>query len=124
MIKKNILILEDEPVVALDYQLFLEKNGFETTISYSADKAIEKIKNKIPDLALLDIKVKGGTSGLEVGKFLKKLNIPFIFISAFSDPLNYTKAVDLKPAHIFFKPVNCFAVCSIIQEILLETTTF
>ena len=107
MKKKTILIAEDEPVIALDYRVFFEKRGYETIVLQSATEVIKSIRKKKPDFGLVDIRLfKDGNAGIRIGTELQNLNIPFVFISGFPDPMVYEEAIKLKPVHIFLKPVN------------------
>lgn len=116
---KRIIIVEDEPIVALDFEYLFINNGYKNISSfYSGKEAIENINLQKPDLALLDIRLEDEISGLDIAIELQKLNIPFIFISAFSDQNNYTRALSLSPAHLFYKPVNSNALMSTVESIL------
>jgi YesN/AraC family two-component response regulator len=116
---KRIIIVEDEPIVALDFEYLFINNGYKNISSfYSGKEAIEDISLQKPDLALLDIRLEDEISGLDVAIELQKFNIPFIFISAFSDQNNYTRALSLDPAHLFYKPVNSKALMSTVESIL------
>lgn len=118
--KKNILIVEDEPVVALDYKLFFESKGYICKTFSSGLKALNFIKTWSPDVAILDIRVKDKVSGIDVGRKLKLLNVPLVFISAFSNPFNRLKALSLKPALIFEKPVLRHNLKEVVDKVLEE----
>jgi two-component SAPR family response regulator len=116
---KRIVIVEDQPIVALDFQTFLKINGYNNVHFFiSGKEAMEGIKNTPPDLAILDIKLKDTVTGLDIAEYLKNLKIKFIFVSAFSNKENYKKAVDLNPAKILFKPINHNALLNSINEVL------
>jgi DNA-binding NtrC family response regulator len=116
---KKIIIVEDQPIVALDFMNLFQVNGYMNISSFFSGKdAIENIKLEKPDLALLDIRLKDDISGLDIASLLNNLNVPFIFISAFSDNNNYQKALKLKPAHIFTKPVNQSSLLKSVEAIL------
>ncbi len=119
---KKVIIVEDEPIIALDFQFFLINKGYtNTTIFYSGGKAIKNINQEKPDLALLDIRLQDSISGLDVAEVLKGLNVPFIFISAFSDKDNYQKAVYLNPVHIFYKPVDKAVLLNAVENIFEDS---
>ncbi|HXO73631.1 MAG TPA: response regulator, partial [Puia sp.] len=74
--KKKILIVEDEFVVANDLEIMLEASGYETAgIVVSAEAAIGKIEEDVPDLVLLDIQLQGALSGIDLAKQLKARHI-------------------------------------------------
>jgi DNA-binding response OmpR family regulator len=115
---KKIIIVEDQPIVAMDFIYFLKNNGY-TNVStfYSGKDAIENITLEKPDLALLDIMLDDNVTGLDVAAELKKLNVPFIFISAFSDNNSYLKALSLCPIQIFYKPVDQYSLLNSVESI-------
>ncbi|MGA9295248.1 MAG: response regulator [Ignavibacteriaceae bacterium] len=67
-------------------------------------------------MALLDIKLADGISGLEVAKELKKEDVPFIFISGFSDKKNKQLAQDLDPIGIIEKPFDESTLQNMIKD--------
>ena len=89
MKKNKILIVEDEPIIALNLQETLYELGYETIgIAYNRCKTMEILSNEInPDLILMDIYLQGPTTGIELAKELKKTMpyIPVIFLTANSE---------------------------------------
>ncbi len=83
MTKKNVLIVEGEQAEANDLQLIVEKAGYTVTgIAHSVSHALELAEKRQPQLALVDITLKGRKTGIDLGRLLGPLNIPFIFLSA------------------------------------------
>lgn len=82
----NVLVLEDNLVIAMDVELLLQDCGAEIveTVATSA-AALEKLATFTPDVAVLDINLDSGTS-LPVAEALLARNIPFIFATGYSDP--------------------------------------
>lgn len=79
----RILILEDDPFIALDLQSILEADGHEVVgVFDSVDDAYEHIEDNF-DYALLDVDVVGGKS-FGVASALIERQIPFAFVSASS----------------------------------------
>jgi len=67
--KKEILIVEDEFIVANDLRLTLEKADYSVCgIAASVDEAREIIKKEKPSLALLDIHLKGKLDGIALAR--------------------------------------------------------
>ena len=83
----NILIVEDEAIVAMDIEGKLIEMGY--TIVGIADNYADAIKiaeNNTIDLALLDINIQGDKTGIDIAFYLKtKFELPCIFLSAFSN---------------------------------------
>jgi len=107
-IPKRILIVEDEMLIAKHIKNCLERNGYDSAglaINYSG--AIEIIKTRQVDLALLDIKLSGKKSGLEVAEFLKgNYKIPFMFLTSFNDKETLGKLKILQPMGYLNKPIR------------------
>jgi len=103
---KKILIVEDETAIAMDLQDIIEMNGYDVVgVAHSYDKAIELLAAKSPDLAMLDIALKGPGSGLDVARVInEKYKLPFIFLTSFADQATIKEVVDLKPRGYLTKP--------------------
>ena len=86
----NILIVEDEPIIAEDLATLLQKEGHSIVgIANTGEEALDMLANRSPKMVLLDIALNTSMSGLEVAEIInEKYHIPFIFITSFSD--NYT----------------------------------
>ncbi len=114
-----ILIAEDQLIIALELKTILKRNGYsESRIFTRGEEAIQFLHNGNPLFALLDIKLADMVSGIEIGKRLNELNVPFIFVSAFSDPENLRRAKELHPAGIVKKPLDETLLEQLIRDIL------
>lgn len=84
---KNIFIVEDQKIVALDIKTNLKMMGYEVVgVSSSGEECLEKIKDLRVDLILMDINLSGTLNGLETARIIdEKQNIPIVFLTAFSD---------------------------------------
>jgi DNA-binding LytR/AlgR family response regulator len=104
--KVNILIVEDEGIVAMELQESLQKEGFEVAaIVDNGQEAIDLVKDEAIDLVLLDINIKGGWDGIETATQLRKLkNIPFIFVTAYADSNTFERARATMPSAYLIKP--------------------
>ena len=72
MNRARVLVVEDERIVAMDIQGQLENLDYDVVATAaSGEEAIRKAKNTIPDLALMDIRIKGGMDGIEVAQHLR-----------------------------------------------------
>ncbi|QHV99375.1 sigma 54-interacting transcriptional regulator [Spirosoma endbachense] len=79
----QLLIVEDEYVIANNLKLMLQKAGYTILgIARSVDEATKLIKQQTPDMVLLDIYLKGEATGIDLSRQLEDTTIPFIFISA------------------------------------------
>jgi len=83
----RILILEDETILAISMQEFLEDSGYEVLYYTNSEQAFDAIYDKPFDLLLLDVKVAGEQNGFELLSSLRKADIctPAIFITSLTD---------------------------------------
>ena len=87
MRKEKILVVEDEVIIALDLKKTLNKLGYAVIkMATSGEEAIKIAEKMHPDLALMDIKLKGNLNGIEAAKRIRnRFNIPIIYVTAYSD---------------------------------------
>lgn len=103
----KILIVEDDPLVAEDLKDKLEQLHYRVTgIADSYDAALELISSNKPDLALVDIELKGELTGIDLAGQLKEQHIPFIYLSSIQDLNTYYKAKDTGPIKNLAKPID------------------
>lgn len=69
---RRLLLVEDEPMVAALLQETLEAAGFEILVAYSALEAKSTAKQFDPDVAVLDINLGAGPSGVDLAFLLHK----------------------------------------------------
>ncbi len=101
------MIVEDEIIVAKDIQRILKKLGYEAFEPFAQGrKALDAIEKLNPDLILLDINLKGSEmDGIRVAEQVhQNYQIPFIFLTAFSDKATLEKAKLTEPYGYIIKP--------------------
>lgn len=106
MIKKKILIVEDEAIVAKDIQMTLERIGYGIAAIVSfGEEAVEKAGELAPDLVLMDIVLKGEMDGIQAASEIHKhSNVPIIYLTAYSDEITLQKAKLTYPYGYIIKP--------------------
>lgn len=107
--KVNILVVEDEAILAQDIVHRLKLMKYEVLgVAATAEKAIELIDtNQKVDLLILDIVIKGDRDGIELARIInKKYNIPFIFLTSHADQYLVERAKSVKPYAYILKPFN------------------
>lgn len=78
----RVIIVEDEALLALEMEGFLLDAGHRVLgVADDYDSAMALASETKPDLALLDIQLLGGTSGLDVAAAFKQRGIPCLFIT-------------------------------------------
>nr|WP_067054059.1 sigma 54-interacting transcriptional regulator [Mucilaginibacter sp. L294] len=81
--KKKILIVEDESLIAFDLKLILTRADYHVCgISDSVKDALKVIEEQKPEMVLLDIFLKGPLNGIDLAKILTEKNIAFVYLSA------------------------------------------
>lgn len=106
--KINILIVEDEAIVAMALCDKLEAEGYCVVgIANNGLKAVELFQNNEVDLLLCDINIKGDFDGIETVKRITTIRpIPVIYLTAFSDIDTVERAKKTYPAAYVTKPYN------------------
>jgi light-regulated signal transduction histidine kinase (bacteriophytochrome) len=108
MEKKNILIVEDEGVLAFQLALDLERMGHTVAGIYaSGEEALQGMETARPDLVLIDIKLQGEIDGIETaGHMHQRYGIPIIFMTAHSEESTIERAKLTEPYGYLLKPIN------------------
>lgn len=106
MSKTNILIVEDESIVAKDIQHSLKKLGYNVVdICAMGEDAVSVAEEKKPDLILMDIMLKGEMSGIDAAQIIReRLGIPVIFLTAYADESTLNKAKVTEAYGYIIKP--------------------
>jgi DNA-binding LytR/AlgR family response regulator len=106
MSKTNVLVVEDESIVAKDIQQSLIKLGYNVIGTASTgEKAVLLAEEFMPDIVLMDIMLKGGMNGIDTAAQIKeKLSIPVIFLTAYADEGTLAKAKVTEPYGYIIKP--------------------
>tara|TARA_B100000401_G_scaffold437832_1_gene384422 strand:+ start:841 stop:1593 length:753 start_codon:yes stop_codon:yes gene_type:complete len=104
--KVNVLLVEDESIVAKDIQLSLKRLGYNVLgIENTGEKAITSARKLDPDIIIMDIMLKGKINGIEASeKIRKEQNIPIIYLTAYADENTLSKAKITEPYAYIIKP--------------------
>ncbi len=114
----EVLIIEDEPIIALDIEAMVQELGHQVTgIARTHKEAIALARQKRPGLVLADIQLADGSSGLDaVNEILNSINVPVIFITAYPERLLTGEKPE--PAFLITKPFQPDAVKAAISQAL------
>lgn len=104
----NILIVEDEHIVALDLKMSLEDLGHHVVATVAfGEEVLENASRHRPDLVLMDIKLAGAMRGTEAAQLVhNQLQLPVIFLSAFCDSAILEQARHSLPYGYLIKPYD------------------
>lgn len=103
----KILIVEDELIAAFDLKETLELAGHKiTAITRDFEEVKRSILNVLPDIALVDIKLKDAKEdGIHIAKELKsKYSFPIIFLTGEQDAETFKRAKETLPSAYILKP--------------------
>lgn len=102
----RILIVEDDPHVSDALTHFVKKFGCNPCgVATSAEEALELIRESPPDLVFIDVTLEGEMSGISLAQHInEKEKIPFIFITACSDPQMIEDIIHTRPCALIMKP--------------------
>lgn len=117
-IATDVLIIEDEPFIALDLEGLVESLGHRVTgIARTHSEAISLARRKVPGLVLADIQLADGSSGLEaVNELIETVEVPVIFITAY--PERFLTGVRPEPAFLIAKPFQPATVAAVVSQAL------
>jgi PAS domain S-box-containing protein len=102
----GILIVEDEPIVALDEKKQVESFGYRVLdIVTTGEEAIATIEDVQPELILMDINLEGSIDGIDVAGIIRdRFDIPVVFITAHSEVDTLQRAKITEPFAYLIKP--------------------
>ena len=108
MVQNKIMIVEDEVIVSADIRIKLEQLGYEVApIVRYGEKVLDAARQVRPDLVLMDIKLKGEMDGIQAAEQIRAdLNLPVVFLTAYSDSETLSRAKATEPYAYLKKPVK------------------
>lgn len=116
----GILLIEDNITISKGLQYFFEKSGFNMDISNTISNAIEKIENKKYDLIILDIALPDGIGCDFYKNYIKKTEIPTIFLTANDTEDDIVKGFDLGADDYITKPFSSRELLARAKRILMK----
>jgi two-component system, cell cycle sensor histidine kinase and response regulator CckA len=122
MARPQILVVEDESIVAEDMRAMLEGFGYAVpAIAFSGEEAVKKVLDTRPDLVLMDIVLKGQMSGIEaVERIRSRCNIPVVYVTAYADETTVRRAKVTEPFGYILKPFDAREVQTTIEIALYK----
>ncbi len=120
----NILVVEDDAIIAMDISRSLKKAGYEVSDTASSADTAMKILNQNPgiQLAVLDIQIEGNINGIELAHIIqRKFEIPIIFLTSFTDDETLHKVKCFNPAGFLIKPIEAAELVTNVELALLRS---
>ena len=105
---RRILIVEDEPIVAINLHEQLEELGYQPVGPTASGEAAITLAGELrPDLVLMDIQLEGDLDGIAAAREIRKrFQIPSLFLSAFSENATLERAKLAEPLGYILKPIE------------------
>ncbi|EIM29280.1 response regulator with CheY-like receiver, AAA-type ATPase, and DNA-binding domains [Microvirga lotononidis] len=116
MAQTRCMIVEDQALLGMSLEAFLEDAGFAVAgVFMSNDQALQWLESDVPDVAILDIMIKDGTS-LEIARALKSRGIPFMVYSGL--PQKADGPPELRNVPWLEKPVSRETLLGVLDELI------
>ncbi len=116
--RARILIIEDEPIIAMDIEMIVRDLGHEVVgVATTHREAVAEAQKHQPGLVLADIQLADNSSGIEaVQEILNGLKVPVIFITAFPERLLTGDRPE--PAFLLTKPYQPATLRAAVSQVL------
>ena len=114
----RVLIVEDDMLIALDLQQTVEELGAKVVgcAAHTVEAVGLAVKHR-PDVVLMDIRLSGGSDGVDAAERIRRLQqVPIIFITGNTDPGTRSRVDAFGGAAMLYKPVDHAKLCSLLQE--------
>lgn len=120
MLKPQILIVEDELLIAKDISLILEQEGYATRIGITTtEEAIVALSASDYAIVLIDINLRNGSDGVALGNYLLQLDtIPYIYITSHADNVTLDRVKDSRPHGVIIKPFKPLDIKTTVSVVL------
>ncbi len=104
----NILIVEDEFVIAEHLRCILELLGHRVTaVADRVSEALASLRQDPPDLVLLDVNLRGELDGIDLAARLRaEYRIPFVFLTSQANAATVARAKQTRPHGYLVKPFD------------------
>lgn len=108
MSQPEVLIVEDEGIIAADIQDSLQRLGYQVIgTAASSEEALQKVAEQRPDVVLMDIQLKGDLDGIDTAALLRqRFDVPAIFVTAYVDDELLERAKATEPYGYIVKPIG------------------
>ncbi len=122
MQKNKILIVEDDEITSLNLNMSLQKQGYSVVaVCDNAASAKVKINTTNPDIVIVDISLDESSDGIDLAKIIRqKYQLPFIFLTSYSDDAIIAKAIETEPYGYIVKPFDPASLHATIQMALFK----
>jgi CheY-like chemotaxis protein len=118
--KVRILIAEDEAISALSMQRALTRSGYKVCeLVSTGEEAVERVKQKKPDLVIMDVILNGSVNGVEAAMEIRsRSDIPIVFVTGYEEEKLIERIKSVKSSTYLIKPFTPKALDSAITHAL------
>lgn len=122
MDKANILIVEDEPIIAHDLKNIVIEMGYNVVdVASSYKEAVDILDSQPVDLVLLDVMLEGKKDGVDIARYINEnTNSLFIFLTSNADKQTVSRAKETYPSGYLVKPFNEKDIQATIEVVLFN----
>lgn len=116
---RQILIVEDEVMIAMCLEMELTRAGYDVCQRVATgEEAVIVAQDKTPDIILMDIRLAGDIDGIEAAQQIQACTaIPIIFMTGYPDKAVEERAKQLNPFGYFVKPVRIHTLQPLIDSV-------
>ena len=102
----EILVVEDEQIVAVDIENVLQRLGYRVVgVASCGEEACRIASESPPDLVLMDVRLDGTMDGVEAARRIRQASdVPVVFLTAYSDDETLDRAKEIEPYGYLVKP--------------------
>ncbi len=114
----RVLIVEDEVILAMELEGMLLGLGYDVVgVAASGPEAVSTAAEQHPDVVLMDIRLAGGTDGVEAAiKIRERWDIPSIFTTAYTDSGTQERAASARPVGWVKKPYSSARIVAALKS--------
>ena len=114
----KLLMIDDEKEICEEFKETLEQEGFEVDVATKGKDGLQKIRENLYNLVLLD-ETMPGMEGDKVFEYLREFSkVPVVFISGFLTPTKERKVMSMGAVACLRKPLDLAQVKSLIHTII------
>lgn len=102
----RVLIVEDEPLIAVDIEATLSNIDFMVSgVVHTFADAMSELQHNTPDAVLLDVNLEDEKDGIDIGTIInEKYQLPFVYLTSYADKATLDRAKKTRPAGYIVKP--------------------
>ena len=105
---KNILVVEDQKIIASVYAIMLDKKGYRTTIATNGADALAQTRLLNPAIIIMDVQLNESITGIDIARQLRTegYSCPIIFTTGNLHKNTIAEVVDITNCNVLIKPVE------------------